>query len=299
MTSIRASHAPVDFYSEEDASASYATLLARDDITALIIALPILAQPAFVKAALDAGKHVLAEKPIAADVAKAQDLIAHAKGAKGTLAIAENFRFNPAYIYAAEQARALGKVTHFSARAMHLMADTNKYYHTSWRKTPEYQGGFLLDGGVHNAALTRLFLSGENRASKVRAMTEQFQPHLPPVDTLSAIVKTASGAVGTYTHSAGTTSSAWEWDFAMEKGAVRLEREKVTVSVSGQEDAVKTFGRTSGVSEEVAAWSAAMERGEQDPLQSAEEALADLEFLEMMFDSGNKGGEEREYALQL
>ena len=37
--------------------------------------LPILVQPDFIKKALSAGKHVLAEKPIAKDVATATELL--------------------------------------------------------------------------------------------------------------------------------------------------------------------------------------------------------------------------------
>ena len=63
------SHA-VDLYSDD--SQPLDALLARDDISAVIIALPITAQPAVITKALAAGKHVLAEKPIAKDVASAK-----------------------------------------------------------------------------------------------------------------------------------------------------------------------------------------------------------------------------------
>ncbi|KFG77813.1 NAD-binding Rossmann fold oxidoreductase family protein, partial [Metarhizium anisopliae] len=63
-------------YAEDAPGSTYADLLRREDVQAVIVALPIVSQPAYVRAALAAGKHVLAEKPIAADVATAQDLIA-------------------------------------------------------------------------------------------------------------------------------------------------------------------------------------------------------------------------------
>ena len=51
-------------------------LLQCDDIEAVIMALPISAQPELVVRCLRAGKHVLSEKPVAKDVGTARKLIA-------------------------------------------------------------------------------------------------------------------------------------------------------------------------------------------------------------------------------
>jgi predicted dehydrogenase len=298
-----------DLYSADSDGKKYADLLQRDDIQALIIALPIVSQPAYIEAALTAGKHVLAEKPIAKDIATAQALIAFynnlpspASGApKPIFAIAENFRFIPRFAYAAEQAHALGRITHFSVKVMGLMKDENKYYKTSWRTKPDYQGGFLLDGGVHHAAATRLFLRGQgNAAVSVRAFTNLTCAHLPPIDTVTAIVKTESGATGTYYHSAGSLMDSFEWEVACERGSVKSVGDVVTVVKDGAVKVEKTFEKTSGVREEVDAWAGSIREGKGVvvPLQSPEEALGDLEFLERMFGSGDVGGEERRYELQ-
>jgi len=71
-----AKSADVDAYfdSPKSPSKSLDDLLQRKDIHAVIIALPILVQPAIIKKALSAGKHVLSEKPIATDVATAEGL---------------------------------------------------------------------------------------------------------------------------------------------------------------------------------------------------------------------------------
>ncbi|UNI15504.1 Glucose-fructose oxidoreductase [Purpureocillium takamizusanense] len=330
----------VDLYAEDAGPGrALADLLSRSDVAAVIIALPILAQPAVVEAALVAGKHVLAEKPIAKDVASAQALIAsyrrhrhqqqqqqqqrqqqHGDGGVQccTLAIAENFRFVPRFVYAAEQAARMGRVTHFSVKVMSHMRPDNKYYQTTWRQRPGYQGGFLLDGGVHHAAAARLFLRGgsgsgsggggegkegngdnSNRAASVRAVTALVQPGLPPIDTVTAVLRTEGGATGTFQHSAGTLMEAFEWDVACERGWVRSSGETVVVKPSGGERTERVFERTSGVAEEVAAWAEGIARGEPNPLQSPEEALADLEFLEKMFVSGERDGELERYELQL
>jgi len=108
-----------DLYSD-DAGTGKALddLFARDDIKGVIIALTITTQPKYIEAALAAGKHVLAEKPIAADVAGAKKLLEY-YGKIGpeksvTFGIAENFRFIPKYAYARSEIEKLGKVTGFN-----------------------------------------------------------------------------------------------------------------------------------------------------------------------------------------
>ena len=55
-------------------------LLAREDVGAVMIAVPAPAHFAVAKAALEAGKHVYVEKPITLDVGEAEALVATAVG---------------------------------------------------------------------------------------------------------------------------------------------------------------------------------------------------------------------------
>lgn len=299
---IKSGPAPELYSADAGSGRTYHDLLLREDVSAVIIALPILSQPEFIEAALAAGKHVLAEKPIAGSVAAGKKLLDYYTKISAdkavTLAIAENFRFTPLFIFARDAAAKLGRVTHFNIRVFSFIGSDGKYYKTPWRTEPGYQGGFLLDGGVHYAAASRLFLSGDNAVASVRAFSDQVHPHLPPIDTINAILKTRSGATGSYQHSAGTQLSAFAWDIGFEGGTVKAEGDEVTVTPKGGEKTVKTFGRTSGVSEEVAAWAEALTSGTPNALQKPEEALADLEFLELMFRSGDKNGELQTYELQ-
>ncbi|KAM0521335.1 hypothetical protein ACHAPE_002815 [Trichoderma viride] len=292
-----------DLYAEDAGfNKSYQDLLKRDDISAVIIALPILTQPSFIEEALAAGKHVLAEKPIAKDVASARTLISNAQRicatSNATFAIAENVRFYPSFAYAAGEAAKFGKVHNFSVRVLWRVEPDNKWYNTAWRKTPDYQGGFLLDAGVHWAAATRLLLSGEgNKPESVQAFTAQMCEHLPPIDTLNAIVKTQSGGSGSFQHSAGSLLQVFEWSFSYEKGSVKIVGETVTVKPVDGEESVKEFSRTNGVTEEVAAWAQSIIDGKVNPLQAPKQALADLEFMEKMFTSGDENGSTQKYEL--
>lgn len=68
----------------------------RTDLDAVIVATPTVHHHAVAAACLDAGLHVLVEKPIAATIAEAEDLEARAAAAGVVLTVGHIERFNPA-----------------------------------------------------------------------------------------------------------------------------------------------------------------------------------------------------------
>ncbi|KAI1325133.1 hypothetical protein F5Y16DRAFT_279200 [Xylariaceae sp. FL0255] len=290
--------APVEVYAcDAGPDKSFDDLLARADITGMIITLPIVDQPSYIEKALAAGKHVLAVKPIAKDVATAVKLISYYKEVsaetKATLAIAENFRYQPGWGYGAEEIRKLGNVTGFVVRLNSMMSTSNKYYKTPWRATPEYQGGFLFDGGVHFTCALRQLLGPQHAVESVIAQTSLISKHLVPKDTVNAILRTKSGAVGSYIHSVGTTMNAFEFHIACEQGFIKAERDRVITIRGVGENATtteKVFERTSGVKEEMDDWAKAVVSGEPHARHTPEMALGDLELVEKMLTSGDQSG---------
>jgi predicted dehydrogenase len=265
--------------------------------------LPILVQPAYIKKALAAGKHVLAEKPIAKDVATAQDLLEWTQNPSNTNAaytVAENFRFLDSFIYGSKVISSLGRILTFRVRVASFVAPGAKYYETSWRKTPEYQGGFLLDGGVHFAAATRLLLGGAgDKIKSLSAFTTQLQEHLPPADTLNSTLLLTNGSSGTFAVSFGTTDTGSEYLVACEKGSVHVSRGTVTVKKDGKVVEEKKFtDEEAGVKQEVKAWAESLESGKWMKEQSGGEALGDLEVIESALKSGEQGGKVIELSLQ-
>lgn len=112
-------------------------LLARTDIDAVVIALPILAQPAVIQKALKAGKHVLSEKPVAKDVEAAKGLIEFYAGLeqgekkKPLWAVGENYRYTPSLMAAAEKVKEVGgKLTTFRLNMNGWVEEENKYFKT-------------------------------------------------------------------------------------------------------------------------------------------------------------------------
>ncbi len=159
-------------------------------------------------------------------------------------------------------------------------AETNSK-ETEWRKNPTHQGGFLLDGGVHVTAGIRLLLGPENTITRLSAFSAQLQQHLPPVDTIDAIMKTESGATGTFSVSFGTSFTGYEFSIACEGGTVSLSvfGSTVTTVFDGKEEKTKVADEKTGVPPEVRKWGEALVAGGRNEKQIPEEALADLELV--------------------
>lgn len=153
---------------------------------------------------------------------------------------------------------------------------------TEWRRTPGYQGGFLLDGGVHFIAGIRLMLGEEAAIVRASAYSSQLQKHLPPVDTIHAVLKCKTGVSGLFDVSFGTTASGGEWVVSCEKGSVHVDMGKVTTSGPGMKTEEKKFEDKSGVIFEVQAWAEGIVAGKQHERQIPEEALKDLDVVSFL-----------------
>ncbi len=264
-------------------------LLARQDIEAVDIALPIHVMPAAVEAALAAGKHVISEKPVAPTVAAGRRLLdAQARHPGPVWMVAENYRYEEPFQRAAEIVRGgqIGRPFLADWAIYVAMRPGNKFFHTDWRQIPAHQGGFLLDGGVHHVAGLRMVL-GE--VAVVNSLVALHQPDLPPVDTLSASLRFASGALASYsvTYAAG---APWYGVLQVvgERGALRINRSgTLELTVDGQTETITVPGFT-GIEGEFAAFAAAIRDG-APPSSTPLEALRDVAVVEAMLRSGATG----------
>lgn len=124
----------VDLYSDDSgAGKSLDDLLARSDIKAVVIALPITNQPDYIRKTLLAGKHVLSEKPIAENMKDAVDLLNWYRteiAPKGiTWGVAENFRFLASFDKLVEARPSMGRLLTFRLREQWSI-DGGKYFET-------------------------------------------------------------------------------------------------------------------------------------------------------------------------
>lgn len=283
-------------YHDGSPDAGLVQLLKRDDVTSVIVALPTTVQPAVVLKCLAAGKHVLMEKPIAKDVKDAAALIAEYKSRFQSknliLAVAEQFRFDLAH----EKARqivadgTIGTLLAAHARIWSNVQPGNKWYETEWRKVPDYQGGFLLDGGVHFIALLRYVSSDE--IEETASFVRQTYDHLPPLDTIQGTLRFRSGALGTISMSWASVKGEYSYNFIGTKGSLTI------TGADGGTKLVVEDGQGRVVSEEVIAgegtaqeflgFFAAIERGQGDERGSPRQALADVAVIESLLNGGGK-----------
>ncbi|KAL1858281.1 hypothetical protein VTK73DRAFT_7865 [Phialemonium thermophilum] len=173
-------------------------LLKREEIKGVIMALSITSHPDYILRCLEAGKSVMSEKPIAKDVETAKQLIAiyekkyQPRGLDWR--IAENFTHEPILWKARDILKdpALGPVLYWQLAQEICCPDGNPWHATEWRNIPDYQGGFILDGGVHNAALLRAVLP--DLPERIISVATLHRSHLPPHDTVMGLALAAKSA---------------------------------------------------------------------------------------------------------
>ena len=259
------------------------TLLARPDIEAVDIILPIDSQPEVVRKALAAGKHVISEKPIAPTVAEARALVTEWQGTDLQWSIAENWRYESAFVAAREAmaAGAIGKPLTVSWTVHSPATPDNAYFHTAWRQTGLIPGGYLLDAGVHRTAALRALL-GEVKA--VQAFVTHNNPALPPSDTLAATLHFANGVIGVYLSShADTLPSAPPLLIVGDAGILRVDRGFLEIERAGKVERTE-LPKQDGVQNEFVAFFAAL-RGGPAHINTPQEALRDLAIIEAMLKS--------------
>lgn len=285
---------PQLYYDSPSSENTLDALLARTDIQAVIVSLPILTQPEIIRKALAAGKHVLSEKPVAPTVEGARELIQYydslPTATRPIWSVAENFRFLPVLHDAANQLKSIGgKLVAFHLIVNNFVKPESEYYNTEWRKIPGYQGGFLLDGGVHFVAGLRFLLAAAgDEVAKVVCLSSLLEERLPPVDSVHAVASTRNGVNGTVSITFGTEfKSTLEVCVVTTEGRVTWDMGKVVSVRRGQTDEqTNKFEENYGVVPEVAAFAASIAAGKADPLQSPQEALKDLALLQALLESG-------------
>jgi len=195
-------------------------LLARDDVDLIYIATPpFLHHPQALKA-LQAGKHVISEKPLAVTVEQADELISVARQ-KGLLVIANLMqRYNPLYwtIKQLIETKALGEFLHgyFENYASDEGLGPEHWF---WDRSKS--GGILIEHGVHFFDM----FSGWFEPGKVVAAQRTLRPGSNIEEQVNCSVRYRDGAVVNFYHGFTQPSRMDRQEFRLlfERGDVRLE----------------------------------------------------------------------------
>ena len=151
-------------------------------------------------AAIEAGKHVFCEKPLATTVTDAELVAQKASQAKGVFQVGHNRRFAPVYA----TLKQMLEETH-KPHSAHVKMNRGELLKPVWTGDPKVTGGFLFETTIHMFDMMR-FLFGEVESLTAIGSTHEY----PEVDDFSVLLKFASGVHATLASSA---DASWLFPF--------------------------------------------------------------------------------------
>jgi UDP-N-acetyl-2-amino-2-deoxyglucuronate dehydrogenase len=199
-------------------------------VDAVILCTPSGLHAAEAVAAAHAGKHVIAEKPMATTLADADRMIRACRNAGVTLSVILQYRFNrdALRLKRAVEAGLFGRPV--LGNAFVHWHRTQAYYEESggWRGTWSLDGGgALMNQSIHAIDLLQWILGP---LESVCAYADALAHDIEAEDTASAALRFASGALGVVQ---GTTSAHRDWPLRIEiqgtEGSAMLEGPRLTV----------------------------------------------------------------------
>lgn len=153
-------------------------------------------------AAVNAGKHVFCEKPLATTISDAETVFKQAQQSKGVFQVGHNRRFAPVYA----TLKQLLADTH-RPHSAHVKMNRGELLKPVWTGDPEVTGGFLYETPIHMFDMMR-FLFGELESLHAIGSTHEYKE----VDDFSVLLKFANGM-----HATLATASDASWLFPFER----------------------------------------------------------------------------------
>jgi len=189
----KAAHPDVDVHSD------YQELLRRTDIDAVSVVVPNRFHYEVSKAVLEAGKHLLLEKPMALRVEHCDEMIALARQKGKVLAVGHEMRLSVLW----------GKVKQLISDGLigsplYVLIELSRFPYRlgseGWRFDIHRVGNWILEEPIHFFDLARWFLSGFGEPRLVYARANSKQPDHPELqDNFATIVSFSTGAFAVIT----------------------------------------------------------------------------------------------------
>ncbi|HLP24921.1 MAG TPA: Gfo/Idh/MocA family oxidoreductase, partial [Acidobacteriota bacterium] len=203
-----------------------AALVARPDIQIVCVTTPSGAHLEPALAAIEAGKHVIVEKPLEITTARADRLIqaAEARGVLLAPIFQARFGVGAQRVKAAIDSGRLGRLVLASA---YVKWHRDATYYTGWKGTLALDGGgAIINQAIHGLDLLQWF-AGVPEEVFARA-TRRVHTHIEGEDTAVAALRFPGGALGTIE----ATTAAWPgWsrriELCGEHGSIVLEDDHI------------------------------------------------------------------------
>ena len=169
---------------------------------AVFITTPNTQHVSLALAAIETGKHVFCEKPLATNVADAQRVFEASQNGRGIFQIGHNRRFAPVY---ATLKRLLSE-TH-TPHSAHVKMNRGELLKPEWTGNPEITGGFLYETPIHMFDMMR-FLFGDVESLHAIGSTHEYKE----IDDFSILLKFTGGM-----HATLATAADASWLFPFER----------------------------------------------------------------------------------
>lgn len=173
-----------------------------DRCDAVYITTPNTQHVSLTLAALDAGKHVFCEKPLATSITDAESVFNKAKGLQSVFQVGHNRRFAP--VYATLKQLLVEKHVPHSA---HVKMNRGELLNPVWTGDPTITGGFLYETPIHMFDMMR-FLFGEVESLHAIGSKHEYRE----VDDFSVLLRFANGM-----HATLATAADASWLFPFER----------------------------------------------------------------------------------
>jgi predicted dehydrogenase len=209
---------------------SYKEMIAKENIDLISIATKSGLHAAIAKDCINAGIHLIVEKPLALSLNDIDEIIELSKKNNIKVSICHQNRLNPSVQSVREliESNRLGKISHGT---VHILWNRDEEYfkQAPWRGTWEYDGGLLMNQCIHDIDIFRWLMGGE--IEEVFAYTaRRIHDYIETEDVALALIKFKNGAIGTIEGTINVYPSNLEETFYIfgQAGTVKLAGKSLT-----------------------------------------------------------------------
>jgi UDP-N-acetyl-2-amino-2-deoxyglucuronate dehydrogenase len=173
----------------------YKKMLENEDIDVVTIATESGYHAKHAIDCINAGTHVLIEKPFALSIEDADRIIALAKEKNKKVCVSHQNRFNPPIQKlrrAIEEGR-FGRIINGTARIL-WTRDNNYYKQAPWRGTKELDGGTLMNQCIHNIDLLQWMMGSD--IERIHSERDTFLRDIEMEDFGAILIRFKNGSIG-------------------------------------------------------------------------------------------------------
>lgn len=278
---------------------NYDAIAADDEIDCVYIVLPVGLHAEYTIRALEAGKHVLCEKPMASTSAECEAMIAAAKANDRRLGVAYRVHFEPNNIHVRNRIAAGDIGTMRFVSGDHGFNANPDYPPHKWRLEKALAGGgSMYDIGVYSLNTSLMMLAGDRPVSVTATYsTPEGDPRFTEVEGgLDWRMRMASGY-----NVAGSSSYCWSPYVSRQRyfgseGSIEMNPattyydNRIRFEKAG--DAPREYGAGNAIEQfaaQVDGFSEAARTGEAHRTPG-EMGLRDIRLIEAMYESADAGG---------